>query len=142
MNNLLSQGTGGVQVGTETDGLRLSPEGGFKGFGKLGLQGDSSASNASGTFSNFISSVIGILTIIAFIWFIFLFITGAISYMSAGGDKTAIESARKRIVNGLVGLVIVIAAIFIIRLVGYLIGIPDILNFVSLFSILTGTNVQ
>jgi uncharacterized membrane protein len=58
--------------------------------------------------------------------------------MTSGGDKTAIESARKRIVNGIVGLVLVVAAIFAIRLIGYLIGIPDILNFTSLFGLISG----
>lgn len=122
--------------------IQIAPDGGFRGFGKLGLQGDSLASNAPLTFSQFISSTIGVITIIAIIWFIFILFTGAISYMSAGGDKTAIESAKKRIVNGLTGLVVVIVGIFIIRLVGYLLGIPDILNFVSLFSVISGTLVQ
>lgn len=132
MNNLLSQ---------TQDGIKIAPDGGFKGFGKLGLVG-SSASNADLTFTNFISSVIGVMTIIAIIWFVFLFISGAISYMSSGGDKNAIESARKKITNGIVGLVIVIIAVFIIKLIGYLLGIPNILNFPSLFSTVAGTLVN
>lgn len=128
MNNLLSQ----------TDGIKIAPEGGFKGFGKLGLDEGSLASNASLTFSGFISSVIGIMTIVAIIWFIFIFITGAISYMSSGGDKAAIEGARKKIVNGIIGLVMVIIAIFVIRLIGYLLGVPDILNFTILFGQVAG----
>jgi hypothetical protein len=116
--------------------ISIAPSGGFKGFGKLGLVG-STAESADITFSTFLSSAIGIMTIIAIIWFIFLFITGAISYMTSGGDKAAIEGAKKRIVNGVIGLVIVIISLFIIKLIGYLLGIPDILNFVSLFSFAT-----
>lgn len=122
-------------------GVNIAPNGGFTGFGKLGLQG-SSATNADITFSNFISSAIGLMTIIAIIWFVFTFLIGAFGIMTAGGDKGALESARKKIMNGLIGLVVVIAAIFVIKLIGYLIGIPDILNFASLFSIVAGTNVK
>lgn len=129
MNNLLSQSPSGIPI---------APVGGFKGFGKLGLENDL-AFHADITFTNFISSVVGVMTIIAIIWFVFLFISGAIAYMSSGGDKNAIESARKKITNGIVGLVIVVIAIFVIKLIGYLIGIPDILNFPSLFSEIVGT---
>ena len=59
---------------------------------------------------------------------IFTIITGAVSIISSGGDKQALESARKRITNGIIGLVIVLVAIFIIQIVGYLLGIDDILN--------------
>lgn len=106
------------------------PLGELKGFGPLG--------NPTGTgvktFTKFISSTIGLMTIIAIIWFIFVLITGAIGWIGAGGDKAAVESARKRIVNGLIGLVVIVAAIFIIDLVGKLIGIPDILNLELLFT--------
>lgn len=101
----------------------------LSGFGPLG--------NPEGTgisaFSKFISSAIGLMTIIAIIWFTFVFITGAIAMIGAGGDKQAVESARKRITSGLIGLVVVIAAIFILDLIGNLIGIPNILNLGELF---------
>ena len=77
------------------------------------------------------------MTIIAIIWFAFVLITGAIGMMGAGGDKQAMESARKRITSGLIGLVVVIAAIFILDLVGTLFGIPNILNLGELFGQIT-----
>lgn len=106
------------------------PLGELKGFGPLGNPVDSGVN----TFTKFISSTIGLMTIIAIIWFVFVLITGAISWIGAGGDKAAVESARKRIANGLIGLVVIIAAIFIVDLVGNLIGIPDILNLELLFT--------
>ncbi|MGB6882368.1 MAG: hypothetical protein WBD86_03690 [Microgenomates group bacterium] len=105
--------------------IRLAPEGGFKGFGALGLE---QGQDAPTVFTNFISSIIGLLTIIAIIWFVFLLITGAIGIISSGGDKTALETSRKRITTGLIGFIVVIAAIFIIDLIGDLIGIPSILD--------------
>jgi hypothetical protein len=109
--------------------IPLAPEGGFKGFGPLGNPEGTGIS----TFSQFISSTIGLMTIIAIVWFTFVFITGAIAMISAGGDKQAMESARKRITSGLIGLVVVIAALFILDLIGNLIGIPNILNLGDLF---------
>jgi hypothetical protein len=94
----------------------------LNGIGPLG-----NPSDPFDTFETVLSTAIAIITIIAGIWFLFLLITGGISWMSAGGDKVAAENARKRITTGLIGLVVVVAGIFIVDLVGTLIGV-DILN--------------
>lgn len=108
------------------------PLGPLRGFGSLGLE-KQEASGALGIFTKFISSAIGLMTIIAILWFVFVLFTGAIGMIGAGGDKAALESSRKKIATALIGLVITIIAIFIIKLVGQLIGIPNILNFGQLF---------
>jgi hypothetical protein len=108
----------------------------LKGFGPLGNVG--SGEEAVKTFSKFISSTIGLMTVVAILLFIFVFITGAIGIINAGGDKAALETAKKKITTGIIGFVVTIASIFIIKLIGYLIGIPDILNFGFLFSMITG----
>ncbi len=79
------------------------------------------------------------MTIIAIIWFIFVLITGAISMIGAGGDKAQVENARKRITTGLIGLVVVVIAIFLVDLIGNLLGIENILNLQSLFKTVTDT---
>ncbi len=111
--------------------IDLAPPGGFTGA-KNG-QGLLTPGGGIDTFTKFISSTIGLMTIIAIIWFIFVFFTGAIAIVSSGGDKQALEAARKKITTGIIGLVVVVASIFIIKLIGYLIGIPDILNITKLF---------
>jgi hypothetical protein len=110
--------------------IELGP---LRGFGPLGNPEERTAVS---TFSNFISSTIGLLTIIAIIWFVFILITGGIGIMSAGGDKQSLENAQKRITTGLIGLVVVVVGIFIVRLIGGLIGIPDILNVSNLFDLI------
>jgi hypothetical protein len=107
--------------------IPLSPNEGFKGFGRLGLE-QSNPETAPTIFNSFISGVIGVLTIVAGLWFIFVFVSGAISMISSGGDKGALESARKRIFNALIGLAVVVASIFLIELVGKILGINLILN--------------
>jgi len=122
MTNLIAQSS-----------IPLAPPGGFKGFGPLGNV--TSSIEAIKTLSKFISSTIGIMTIVAILWFIFVLVTGAIGIINAGGDKAALETAKKKITTGLIGLVVVIATIFIVSLVGRLIGIPDILNLELLFTL-------
>ena len=107
----------------------------LKGFGPLGNV--ASKEEAISTFSKFISSTIGLMTIIAVLLFIFVFITGSIGIITAGGDKAALETAKKKITTGIIGFVVTIASIFVIKLIGYLIGIPNILNFGALFSAIT-----
>jgi hypothetical protein len=109
--------------------IQLGPEGGFTGFGPLGLEGGESA---PAVFTKFLSSTIGLMTIIAIIWFVFLMIMGAIGIISSGGDKASLESARKRITTGIIGFVVVVAAIFIVQLIGRFIGIPDLLDLPTL----------
>lgn len=104
----------------------------LSGFGPLG----NPEGTGIGTFSKFISSAIGIMTIVAAIWFIFTFFTGAIGIISAGSDKAALEGARKKIVTGITGLVVTIAAIFIIDLISNILGFggTGLLNIEGMFS--------
>lgn len=106
--------------------IKLAPEGGFRGLGPLGLEGRT-GEEAPGIFTSFLSGVIGIMTVVAAIWFTFNFIIGAIQIISAGGDKGKVEAARQRITTGIIGLVVVIAAVFVIQLMGSLIGLGDII---------------
>lgn len=114
--------------------IQLAPEGGYKGIGPLGNV--TSQSGALLTFSSFISTAIGVMTIIAFIWFIFTFFLGVISIIGAGGDKQAMETAKKKITTGIIGLVITVSAIFIIEIIGKIIGV-NILSFSALFGLIS-----
>lgn len=99
----------------------------LSGYGPLG----ENVGNGVSVFSNFLSSAIGLLTIIAGIWFIFTFFIGAIGIITAGSDKQALENSRKKIVTGIIGLVVTISAIFVVKLIGTIFGI-DFLNIAGL----------
>ncbi len=101
-------------------------KGKLEGFGPLGLF-EQEAWTAPIVFATVISVTIGLMTIIAFIYFLFLLMIGGIGVMTAGGDKAKVAEARGKITSGLIGLVIVISAIFIFRLIVYIIGV-DIFN--------------
>lgn len=110
--------------------ISIAPKDGYKGLGD-GILSNVSGSGVS-TFSKIISMAIGVMTVVAIIWFLFTLMTGAIGMISSGGDKQALESSRKKITTGLIGLIIILVATFLLDLVGYIFGI-DFLNINLLF---------
>lgn len=112
--------------------IPLSPQGGFKGQGALG----DPAGQESSLLTQVISTLIGVMTAVAFIWFVIQFFIAAVSWIGAGNDKSKVESARGNMVSAIVGLIIVVSAIFIAGLIGTVFGIP-ILNVDQWFNVLT-----
>lgn len=102
--------------------LDLAPNGPLEGEGPLGNVGGTTE-GAVTLFNRVVSNTVGVLTIFAGLWFIFQFLMGAFSYLTSGGDKAKTEAARGRISTALLGLVIVVAGIFIIDLIGTLLGL-------------------
>jgi len=99
----------------------------LQGIGPLGQTQDWSelcgeAGNAVCLFTKIITNAVGIMTIVAVIWFIFTLLTGAISWLGSGGDKQKLQNAQKQITTGLVGLIVVISAIFLVKIIGVLFG--------------------
>lgn len=93
------------------------------GTGPLGLEGQAGTS-ISDLLNRVITILVGIFTIVASIYFLFQLISGAYIWIGAGGDKVAIENARKKILNGFIGLAVVIAAVFLLDFLGEVLGIP------------------
>ena len=57
------------------------------------------------------------------IFFLIQVVIGGISWISAGGDPKALEAARARITNAIIGLVIVVAAFAVSLIVTTVLGI-------------------
>lgn len=119
MNNLLSQ-------------IQLFPPGGFKGPGSLGNPAGQEAS----MLAKVISTVIGVMTAVAFIWFTLQLFIAAVSWIGAGNDKSKVESARGNMISAIIGLVVVVSAIFLAGLIGIVFGLP-ILDVNTWFALLT-----
>lgn len=64
-----------------------------------------------------VGTVIQFLLIFAIIVSLFFFLYGGIRYISSGGDKGKVDQARKTLVAAIVGLVISLAAFFVVNLV-------------------------
>lgn len=97
----------------------------FVGEGPLGKPSVSSndPGGAAWLFSKMISNAIGVMTIVGFIWFLFVLFSGAIGWLGSGGDKQKLQNSQKQITNGLVGLVIIISAVFLTKIMEILFGI-------------------
>jgi len=104
----------------------------FMGIGPLGNDRGSfsgpSPVNATRAFSNYISLIITVMTVVSFIWFMMTLMTAAISWLSSGGDIKKVQQAQKQITHGIIGLVIVISAVFLIKIIEIILGI-NILRF-------------
>jgi hypothetical protein len=81
----------------------------------------------AGDFGKVVSNLITTLIIIAIIIAIIFLVWGGIKWILSGGDKAKVEAARNTIIGGIIGLVLVFLAYFIITIVAGLFGI-DIHN--------------
>lgn len=75
------------------------------------------------TFGTIVSSLITLVLIIAVVISLFFLIYGGIKWVTSGGDKTGVESARNHIVAAIVGLAIALLAYLIINIVLNMFGI-------------------
>jgi hypothetical protein len=97
------------------------------GLGPFGANPAKTGLEAVNQITNVVSSFVGFLTILASIWFLFQLIFGGFEWISSAGDAKKLATARQRIMNGFLGLIIVIGAWAIVALVGQFLGY-DILN--------------
>ncbi|HEX9008135.1 MAG TPA: hypothetical protein VF837_02640 [Patescibacteria group bacterium] len=99
--------------------------------GKIeGLGPFQTALDASGVKTQtgvFISALVGTLTVVGGLAFVIYFFLGALKWITAGGDKAKVQDAQSSMVNGVIGLVAITAAYFIVGIVGGVLGL-DILN--------------
>ncbi len=80
--------------------------------GSLG-NNDAAASSGS-TFANYFVSLWKAIMAIGAIVVIIFFIWGAVEWIASGGDKGKIESARNRITQAVIGLIILVGSYVII----------------------------
>lgn len=81
-----------------------------------------------------ISTIIGVLTLVAFIYFVIQVILAGYAFISGQGDEKKIESARKRLTDGVLGITIVILAFGITALLAKILGLSNIFNLKTMFT--------
>jgi len=79
-------------------------------------------------FGKLVASVYFVALFAASLFFFIQLLVGGISWMSAGGDPKAMTSARNRLMNAIIGLVIVVAAFAISVIVTSALGINIFTN--------------
>lgn len=75
----------------------------------------------------FLSNVIGIITALGGVFFIVNFLLAALAWVTSGGDSGKITSARDRMLQSTIGLIVVVGGYGIVGLIGSIVGL-DILN--------------
>lgn len=79
-------------------------------------------------FGTIIPNLITLGFVAGIIVFFFVFVFGAIQWMTSGGDKAAVESARGKVVSAVVGLVILLLLFVILRVIGDFFGLAVFSN--------------
>jgi hypothetical protein len=77
-------------------------------------------------FQDLVPSLVGLAFVVGALVFFFIMIIGAIQWISSGGDKAAIEGARGKIANALVGFVILLSLFALLKVIENFFGV-DIL---------------
>lgn len=73
-----------------------------------------------------IAFILTVLVVIGILAAIIFLIYGGIKWITSGGDKAAVESARNHIVAAIIGLVVIILSFVIINFVLQILGVaPD-----------------
>lgn len=66
---------------------------------------------------------IGWVFVAGLVIFMFLFLIGAIQWITSGGDKANLENARRTVGNALVGVIILLSTFAVVKLIESLFGI-------------------
>lgn len=81
-----------------------------------------SADGALSDMERLISIGIGTLTTLAGVFFIVIFLDGCINWVTSAGEKGKLETARGKMINGVIGLVLIIISYAVIGLIGTILG--------------------
>lgn len=74
-------------------------------------------------FQTILPHAVGLAFVIGVLVFLFVIIIGAIQWTSSGGDKAAIESAKGKITNALVGIVVLFSLFALLKFLEDFFGI-------------------
>ena len=74
-------------------------------------------------FTQLFPSLVGLIFVIGSLAFFFMILFGAIQWILSGGDKGAVEAARGRITNALIGIVVLFGSFAIINLIEIFFGL-------------------
>jgi len=93
-------------------------------IGNPALNGSSLAGMRGATFlGNLLPAVMGAILVIGVVIFLFTFLLGAIEWISSGGDKGKMESAKSKLTNALIGIVILLGFFAIVSFLECFFGI-------------------
>lgn len=106
----------------------------IRGIGNFGFEGVAVTEGSTSTqLSNILSSVVTVLTVVGGLAFVIFFTLGGLKWLTAGGDKAKVSEAQTQMTQGVIGLVAMVAALFVTGIVGGVLGIDFLNPFKTLF---------
>lgn len=72
------------------------------------------------SLGSLINVAIPLITIVAALIFLFMLISGAFKYITAGDSAEQVKKAQSTFVTAIIGLIIVVSAYMIVKLIGYI----------------------
>lgn len=93
------------------------------------VPGGNAAEEGGSTLANLIAVLWKTVIIVGGLAFLIFFVWGGIEWITAGGDKQKIETAKNKLTQGLIGLAVLAGSLVIIKFASQAIGI-DLLNIV------------
>jgi len=75
------------------------------------------------TFESLISSAVNLLLIAASVLFVFNFLVGGIKFMLSSGNKEKLDTAKRQIINAILGIVIIFSSWALLGFVGDFFGV-------------------
>lgn len=79
-------------------------------------------------FADLIGSLLSVVMAIAMLSLLLMLVWGGLEWITAGGDKSKLESARSRIMQSIIGVVVLASAVAIFSLMQQILGVC-VLNF-------------
>lgn len=87
-----------------------------------------------------LKALIGLGLVIGGVVFLFMLVVGGIQWITAGGDKISLESARRKVANALIGLVFLFSIFAILNLVSCFFGVDFTRINIGPFNVSFGSN--
>ena len=85
-------------------------------------------SGEQGNIGSIVSSFLNYLFPLAGILLLLYLIFGGFSLMTSGGDPKAVQAAKSKITNALIGFIIVFTSYWLVQILGTVLGIEAITN--------------
>lgn len=76
----------------------------------------SGTSNTNSAINNLATQIVNIVFLIAGVLAVLYLLWSGIQYITAGGNADKVKAARQGIINAVIGIIVIMAAFFIIRL--------------------------
>lgn len=73
--------------------------------------------------SEFVTRMVSVVFVVGAVAFMFMFVLGGVKWITAGGDKGSIESARTQITQAITGLIVLFGVYALARLMKTVFGI-------------------